>query len=184
MRVVAHRGGKGHGRENDAQTIEKVLPYKPDIIEVDVRKSRDGVLYCHHGSVPLGVIAASFFYHLSFGSIQRLVGKRDTLEAILRAIPGDTVALLDLQDKHITGDDLAPLIRGRARVWVMTSSQRHAEALKRTFAEDVGYVLRTPLFFVRHMLPMVLGMTNTMQLVVSGERERVLAYRDLTKAKR
>ncbi len=171
--VVAHRGGKVHGRENDAETIQRVLAYKPDIVEVDVRKSRDGILYCYHGSVPFGIIAASFFYHFSFRWIQRLVGKRDTLQKILSVIPEETIVLLDLQDKHI-GEELVPLIKNRDNVWIMTTSDRHMKLLHKTFDEDVEYVLRKPFFFVRHVLPMVLGLTDTMELVVDGEREQFL----------
>jgi glycerophosphoryl diester phosphodiesterase len=181
--VVAHRGGKGHGRENDAETIQRMLVYKPDIVEVDVHKSRDGVLYCYHGSVPFGVIAAAFFYHLNFAWIQRLVGKRDTLQKILGVIPEETIVLLDLQDKHITGEELAPFIKYRDNIWIETTSDKHVKALRKTFEEDVEYALRKPFFFVRHVLPMVLGLTNTMELVVDGERERFLAYKDLSKTR-
>lgn len=183
-RVIAHRGGKAHGRENDVETIQRTLAYKPDIVEVDVRKSRDGVLYCYHGSIPFGITAAQFFYHFNFYWIQRLAGKRDTLGAVLRVIPEDTIALLDLKDKHISAQDLLPFIGERENVWIETTSERHMQLLRQEFEEDVEYVLTSPLFFVRHMLPMVLGLTNTMQLVVDGQRERFLAYKDLSKTRR
>jgi glycerophosphoryl diester phosphodiesterase len=183
-RVIAHRGGKAHGRENDVATIQRTLAYEPDIVEVDVRKSRDGVLYCYHGSIPFGITLAQFFYHLKFSLIQRLVGKRDTLGAVLRVIPEDTIALLDLKDKHITAQDLLPFIGERENVWIETSSERHMETLREAFEEEVEYVVSPPLFFVRHVLPMVLGFTNTLQLVVDGQRERFLAYKDLSKSRK
>lgn len=183
-RVIAHRGGKGHGRENDAETIQKTLIYKPDIIEIDVRKSKDGVLYCYHGSIPLGVTAAQFFYHLNFKWIQHLAGKRDTLGTVLRVIPEDTIALLDLKDKHITAQDLMPFIDNRENVWIETTSERHMEALRKEFEEDVEYAVKPPFFFIRNVLPMVLGLTNTLHFVVDGQRERFLAYKDLSKTPR
>lgn len=179
-KVIAHRGGKAHGRENDAETITRALAYKPDVVEVDVHKSSDGVLYCYHGSIPLGVIAASFLYHFTFAWIQRLVGKRDTLEKILRVIPEDTTVLLDLKDQHITGEELAPFVAKREHIWVMTSSEKHTQILRKTFDEGVEYVSNKPLFFIRHVLPMVLGFTDTLHLVVDGERERFFAYKDLS----
>ncbi|MDE1924828.1 MAG: glycerophosphodiester phosphodiesterase [Patescibacteria group bacterium] len=182
-RIIAHRGGKAHGRENDVATIQRTLAYKPDIVEVDVRKSKDGILYCYHGSIPFGITAAQFFYRLNFSWIQRFAGKRDTLGAVLRVIPEDTIALLDLKDKHITAEDLLPFIGNRENVWIETTSERHMELLRQEFEEDVEYVVSRPLFFMRHMLPMVLGLTNTLQLVVDGERENFLAYKDLSKTR-
>ena len=182
-KVVAHRGGKGHGRENDAETIRKVLKYKPDVIEVDVRKSKDGVLYCYHGSIPLGIALAAFLYHFNFTWIQHLIGRRDTLENILAVIPDKIIVLLDLKDRRITGHELQPLIEERERVWVMTSSRRQVRILRATFSKDVEYILNKPLFFIRYVLPMVLGFTNTMQLSVGGQREKLLAYEDFSKTR-
>jgi glycerophosphoryl diester phosphodiesterase len=86
--IMAHKGGTAYGRENSLQAIRRSIEIMPDIIvEVDVRKSRDGVLYCHHGSEPFGIIAASFFSLLSFAQIQKLVGQRDTLQCIIDSPP-------------------------------------------------------------------------------------------------
>jgi glycerophosphoryl diester phosphodiesterase len=117
--VMAHRGGYVYGRENALETVKKALEAKPDIIELDVRKSRDGILYCHHGSGPWGVIAAAFFGLLSFVHIQRLVGARNTLESILKSIPSDTRIYLDIKDFWITKEDLSPLIAHREGIRVM-----------------------------------------------------------------
>jgi glycerophosphoryl diester phosphodiesterase len=95
---MAHRGGYVYGRENALETVLKALEAGADIIELDVRKSRDGVLYCHHGSMPWGMIAATFFGFLSFARIQKLVGRRYVLTHILEAIPSGTQAYLDIKD--------------------------------------------------------------------------------------
>lgn len=46
--VVAHRGGKGCGFENSITAIRKTLTQKPDMIEVDVRMTRDREFVIFH----------------------------------------------------------------------------------------------------------------------------------------
>src|SRR5690348_646231 len=70
-----------------------------DIIEVDVRKSKDGVLYCYHGSL--------FEYWFVLGAARNwdeLKSKYgvDTLAEILAVIPDNKSLCLDIKDKSIT----------------------------------------------------------------------------------
>ncbi len=183
MKVVAHAGGKAHGRENDIQTIRRALRDKPDIVEVDVRKSRDGVLYCHHGSIPIGVSAAQFFRFLTFAEIQKLVGKRDTLEDIVRVVPESTILLLDIKDANIDGYDLKKVLADRPQVWIAASSLRRTHKLREVFGEDVVYVLYQMFFYVRHMLPMTLGLTSSFEYMVDGKREKMRAHHGLSETK-
>jgi glycerophosphoryl diester phosphodiesterase len=47
--VVAHRGGPAMGtHENTMAAFEKAIDCGADMIETDVRRTRDGVLVCHH----------------------------------------------------------------------------------------------------------------------------------------
>ncbi|MEA2701793.1 MAG: glycerophosphoryl diester phosphodiesterase [Candidatus Parcubacteria bacterium] len=117
--VMAHRGGYVYGRENALETVQKALAARADIIELDVRKSRDGILYCHHGSVPWGIMAASFFGLLTFAQIERLVGKRATLNAMLASIPLDTLIYLDVKDFWITKSNLKRLTADRKNITIM-----------------------------------------------------------------
>lgn len=47
--VMAHGHSSAQGRENSLDFVKNSLIYKPDIIELDLRKSADGVLFCFHG---------------------------------------------------------------------------------------------------------------------------------------
>jgi len=178
--VLAHRGGKAHGRENDAETITRALAYKPDIVEVDVRKSKDGVLYCHHGSVPLGVSVAQLYRFFTFAKITRMLGKRDTLEKILEVIPEDVVVCLDLKDKRITSSELLAVIRHTRPVWVVVYSMKHLTELRQAMGDRVAYVHNSPLVFLRN-LPMILGLANSISVLINGRRELVLSYNDLSR---
>ncbi len=139
--VLAHMGGAAHGRENSIEAIQGALSYKPDIIEVDLRKSRDGVLYCHHGSIPFGYMVAHFYKYLPFTVIEFLARKRDTLAEIFEAIPDTTTVFLDLKDKHIDAADVQPFLKDRANVWIGVYSYERLRALRDVLGEEHVYVL-------------------------------------------
>src|SRR6185369_15126605 len=93
----AHAGGRALGRENSLQAVRRSAACTDiDAIEVDVRKSRDGVLYCHHGSVPFGATLVQIFRYLTFLQIQKLTGPLDTLATISEAIPERLGFYLDI----------------------------------------------------------------------------------------
>ena len=139
--VLAHMGGAGHGRENSIEAIKATLPYGPDIIEVDVRKSKDGVLYCHHGSIPFGIALAQFFRLMTFKRIKRIAGERNTLEEVLNAIPNDTTVFLDVKDRRIRPEELQQLLRERKSVWLGIYSYKHLKELRSVLGEQYVYVL-------------------------------------------
>ena len=164
--VVAHRGGAAHGRENSIETIKAALPYKPDVIEVDVHKSRDGVLYCHHGKIPIGVSLAKLHRFLTFRHIQLFTGKRDTLAAVLAVIPADVGVFLDIKDSGVQAKDLLPIIRGRPNVWVSAYTVRHLRALRRGLGEDFFYLLNHPFFSLDKGLRRVQGVADSVNAFV------------------
>jgi hypothetical protein len=147
--VMAHGGGLGHGRENSVEAIREALKYNPDIVEIDIRKSRDGILYLHHGSIPFGVFAAQFFGFLKFDWIQRFVGKLDNLQAGIEAVPSSVDVYLDLKSTNITSADLKSLISGKRNIWVTAYSVPQLSELRSGLGEDFVYVLNRPLVWVR-----------------------------------
>jgi glycerophosphoryl diester phosphodiesterase len=48
--IVAHRGGHQYAPENSLEAIEEAIQHKADIVELDVRRSRDGVFFLMHDS--------------------------------------------------------------------------------------------------------------------------------------
>ncbi len=74
-----------------------------DIIELDLRKSKDGILYCYHGTF------LEYFFLLKFPNNFSDLQKRykvDSLQEILSVISEDKKIFLDIKDKNITKDDL------------------------------------------------------------------------------
>ncbi len=80
------------------------------IIELDVRKSNDGVLYCYHGTL------LQYWFGLrdstKFSDIKKKYGV-DSLEEILQVITEDKTIFLDLKSKSITRDDILNALKGK-----------------------------------------------------------------------
>ncbi|MES2225828.1 MAG: hypothetical protein V4480_03395 [Patescibacteria group bacterium] len=95
----------GEYRKNAERTC-KVAGNKSrvDIIEIDIRKSKDGVLYCYHGSL----IEYYLFFHF-FKKPLAYLRKRyrvNTLAAILDVIAEEKTVFLDIKDTDITREDI------------------------------------------------------------------------------
>ncbi len=49
--IVAHRCGKGYGVENSLEALKACLDHQPDMVEIDVRMTRDGKFIVFHDPV-------------------------------------------------------------------------------------------------------------------------------------
>lgn len=54
MLVIGHRGAKGLALENTAASIEAALAYGVDMVEIDLRLTKDGVIVLLHDGDPVG----------------------------------------------------------------------------------------------------------------------------------
>lgn len=174
--IMAHGGGSAHDKENSIAAIHKSLKLGADIIEVDIRKSRDGILYCHHGSEPWGIIAATFFHHLTFTQIKRLVGDRDTLEQTLMAIPETILVYLDLKDPSIAARDLSPILKGRKNMWIAPFGKiAWLKELRRNLGEGYAYAFNRPALFARHVAKQLNGQADMIQFCVWDWNQKTLS---------
>ena len=48
MKIIGHRGARGLAPENTIKSFQKALEHRVDMIELDVRVCRDGVVIAHH----------------------------------------------------------------------------------------------------------------------------------------
>lgn len=111
--ICAHRGYfdkecRKTYRENSTDLCEAASKKEYiQAIELDVRKSKDGILYCYHGTF------MQFFFLLkvrrSFTDIKRRYHV-DALSEVLRVISEDKMISLDLQDTFITKADILTAI--------------------------------------------------------------------------
>lgn len=111
--VMAHRGANGFGRENSVRAIRTAVATGATLIEFDIRKSADGVLYCYHGSL-IEYLCPWFLR----GPFLRISKKRDAaacLTDMAEAAAEDAALFLDIKDHGITARELANAVPPRTR---------------------------------------------------------------------
>lgn len=80
------------------------------IIELDVRKSKDGILYCYHGT--LLQYWFWFIFSRKFPDVKKKYSV-DSLEEILDVITEDKTVFLDLKSKSITREDILNALKDK-----------------------------------------------------------------------
>jgi glycerophosphoryl diester phosphodiesterase len=140
--TLAHMCGKGLGKENTLEALKNTLPYKPDILEMDVRKSKDGVLYCHHGSIPFGAALSQVLKVFTLSQIRFLLGRVDTLQELLEAVPSDTIVYLDLKENRISPEDVREALRHcpSRHIWIGAYSFKHLRRMREGLGENYVYM--------------------------------------------
>jgi glycerophosphoryl diester phosphodiesterase len=61
--IIAHRGGSSLSHENTLEAFQKAIDLGVDLIEFDIRKTKDNVLVCFHDDNFLGTRLADLTYH-------------------------------------------------------------------------------------------------------------------------
>jgi glycerophosphoryl diester phosphodiesterase len=74
--LISHRGGKGFGPENTLESLARALEYGVEMVETDVRISRDGVPLIHHSPF----IGLHLLSHLYMAEIREKAPQIPTLE--------------------------------------------------------------------------------------------------------
>lgn len=139
--VMAHLAGNVHGTENSVEAILDMNQYKPDIIELDIRKSADGVLFAFHGSVPFGFLAAFFLRFFQFQTIEKWL-QIHTLTELISAIQRKPVIYLDIKQRNITPRDFEKVLKNfpQHKIWFAPYSLSYLRELKSYFKDRYKYV--------------------------------------------
>lgn len=90
-RVVAHRGYSAAFPENSLESYERAIAAGADVVEIDLRKSCDGAVVCHHDATTDGANIADL-------SLHELAGRG--VVALLNVLPrllGRVCLLFDLK---------------------------------------------------------------------------------------
>lgn len=127
--LMAH-GGAVNGTENTLQAIADSLDRGVDIIEIDIRKSSDGVLFCYHGNV-IEYIFHNFFFNMPFAQLKRRYHSPPTLSKVADLVDNRAILFLDIKDQHITAQDLRTALSHHqsAQIYVAKNSLRYFEQL-------------------------------------------------------
>ena len=104
-KIMAHKAGDCFGPENSLQALKETLKHKPDIIEIDIRKSSDNVLFCFHGNL-FEVILKKIYFKKQFRKLKQKYKSVSTLKEIIKLIQDKTEIYLDVKDYKITNKDL------------------------------------------------------------------------------
>ena len=114
--VLAHKGFfnkecKDFYKENSIEVcrIAGLTDYI-SIIELDLRKSKDGIVYCHHGSFFEYYFTLKFSKPFSF--MRRKYGAA-SLQELLEVIPESKTVFLDIKDKSIQREDIETVFFGK-----------------------------------------------------------------------
>lgn len=145
--IMFHGASSAYGRPNSRAAIQKALQYQPDIIELDVRESRDGVLYCYHGFEPL-----SFFLKwFSWKHIQKYLPV-DSLQTILEVVPETTIIFLDIKQR-VTPKALRHFCKNNShRMWIASRSISYLRLLRQSLGENPQYIYNAGFIFLNRGL--------------------------------
>jgi|GEM_PF-5802392 len=114
--IFAHKGflneeSKKIYRENSFEAC-KVSSASESIcgIELDIRKSKDGIIYCYHGTLLQYCITLKFPRDFI---VLKEKYKLDKLKDILNVVPGNKSLFLDIKDTAITREDILNAVAGK-----------------------------------------------------------------------
>jgi glycerophosphoryl diester phosphodiesterase len=101
--IAAHRGASRAAPENSLAAVERAIEFGADMVEIDVRRTSDGVLIAHHdpsvGDEPIG--------DLSYADVADAIGHAPaTIEGIVRLAAGRTLLDVELKEEGYERDVL------------------------------------------------------------------------------
>jgi len=133
--IMAHRGGDCFGVENSATAIRASLQHGVDIIEVDVCKSSDGILFCYHGNW-LQYVIPFFFFKKKYSKLKKRRPKLIILKHAIRLVGDKAILFLDIKDTSISPSELHDALAGIkvSEVWV---ASRDIELLRKIYINSV-----------------------------------------------
>lgn len=93
--VIAHRGDASESLENSLESVHRALSYPVDMIELDIRKSRDNALYVMHDKMTGRTAERSVnIEHATSDVISKLKLRNGepipTLEDVIKTVAGST----------------------------------------------------------------------------------------------
>ena len=106
---IAHRGGGSLAPENSVRGIERSLEYGVDMIEVDIRRTRDGVLALSHDAAAHGTTEP--VSTLTFAELRAASADIATLDEALEAVGTRAHLNLDIKTPDAAADTVETVRR-------------------------------------------------------------------------
>ena len=154
--IMAHGYMKKDGQvlDNHIQIIEICNNLRPEIIELDLRKTKDNIIFCHHGKIPWGILKANFMKNKTLKEIKNQNQNIFTLQEILNKINYKPLLYLDIKDNSIKAKDLDNIIGNFnfKEIYIANYSKKDLLKFKDKATYDYKYAYQIPLFFLRVFL--------------------------------
>lgn len=137
--IFAHRGARRRARENTLEAFRLARALRADGVELDVRRTRDGVLVVHHDPAPPG---APLLASVPFSRLRAEVPWVPTLTEALDALAGMLVNIevknlpweADFDRDERAAASLAALLRARGTIEGVLVSSFHLATVDRVRA--------------------------------------------------
>ncbi|MHA1711389.1 MAG: glycerophosphodiester phosphodiesterase [Candidatus Freyarchaeota archaeon] len=128
--VIAHRGASGYEPENTLRSIRRALEMGADLVEVDVRMSRDGeIVVIHDARVDRTTNGAGYVRDMTLQQLKRLdagLGERiPTLEEVIHVIKGKVQLVIEIKVPGIEEAVLRAVRKDNVEDAVLITSFHH-----------------------------------------------------------
>ena len=153
MLRIGHRGAAGHAPENTLLSIQKAITLGVDIVEVDVRRTRDGELVVLHdqrvnrttnGSGRIGDLSFEEARRLDAGSGQAIPSLREALELVR----GSIQLMIELKEPGIVPEVMNLIEDCHSNQEVILASFHHPALIEvrrlRSTARTLALIDRVP----------------------------------------
>ena len=98
LKIIGHRGARGLAPENTITGLLKALEYKVDMIEFDVRVSKDGVAVLHHNRTLQDASGNKLgIEQHTYGELKEHKTDLTTLDDALKTISGKTLLYIEVK---------------------------------------------------------------------------------------
>jgi glycerophosphoryl diester phosphodiesterase len=111
---ISHRGESAYEPENTLRAIERALEYAVDMVEIDVRETRDGqIVVIHDETLERTTNGRGYVHQASFSELRKLdAGKGEriqTLKEVIDLVKGKVGLVVELKDSR-TADKVAEIL--------------------------------------------------------------------------
>jgi len=97
--IIAHRGAPAFARENTIESFQKAIELGADMIEFDVRRTKDHVLVAHHDAFMEGKPVKDLIHEEFFKMVRDQGFSLATLEEVLRCTKGKIKLDVELKEE-------------------------------------------------------------------------------------
>lgn len=141
--IAAHRGASRAARENSLAAVERAIEFGADMVEIDVRRTRDGVLIAHHDPV----VGDESIGNLDYADVTDAAGHAPaTIDSIVSLASGRALLDIELKEAGYEGEVLDLLNRRvGAHEFIVTSFLEPALVAAKRRGTRTGLLCEAPL---------------------------------------